>query len=69
MVLTGTFDEWQQGTTMIRDPTGCHGATIDLDPSQKWIFKFVVDGIWRCSLDFATETDALGNVNNVIYPD
>lgn len=67
--LTGTFDEWRQTIIMNRDPTGLFRATINLDPHKKWIFKFVVDGIWRCSLDFPTETDEHGNVNNVIYPD
>ena len=44
-------------------------ATIPLDPDETHEFKFVVDGVWRCSLDFATVTDPQGNVNNVIRPD
>lgn len=54
---------------MTKEPsTGYFSATVRLDPTQKWLFKFVVDGVWRCSLEFPTETDPLYNVNNVLYP-
>ncbi|KAJ3289029.1 hypothetical protein HK104_007790 [Borealophlyctis nickersoniae] len=43
-------------------------ATVTLDRSEKCQFKFVVDGVWRCSADFPTETDASGNVNNCLPP-
>lgn len=66
--LTGSFDNWTQGILMTKDQSGTFRATVLLDPHLKWYFKFVVDGIWRCSLDFASEADAQGNVNNVIYP-
>ena len=69
VILTGNFDDWSQSILMMRDhANGIFRATVDLDSKQTWIFKFVVDGVWRCSLDFCTiEQD--GNVNNVIYPE
>lgn len=69
VILTGTFDQWQGTVYMERDhDSGYFYSTLPLDPKKKWIFKFIVDGVWRCSLDFSTETDIQGNVNNVIYP-
>lgn len=66
--LTGSFDNWSQSILMTKDQSGVFRATVLLNPHLAWYFKFVVDGVWRCSLDFASETDAQGNVNNVIYP-
>lgn len=69
VILTGSFDEWSQSILMVRDhANGVFRATVNLDPTQTWHFKFVVDGVWRCSLDFCTETDATGNVNNILRP-
>lgn len=69
VILTGAFDEWSQSILMARDhANGVFRSTIRLDPTKKWIFKFVVDGTWRCSDDFAIETDKFGNANNVIHP-
>lgn len=69
VILTGTFDQWQGTIHMKRDhDSGYFYSTLFLDPKRKWIFKFIVDGVWRCSLDFLTEIDIQGNVNNVIYP-
>jgi hypothetical protein len=69
VILTGTFDEWSQSILMTKDHTGVFRSTVNLDASQTWHFKFVVDGVWRCSLDFCSETDVTGNVNNVLLPD
>lgn len=70
VILTGSFDEWSQSILMVRDHANeLFRATVNLDPSRTWYFKFVVDNVWRCSLDFCTETDGTGNVNNVLYPD
>lgn len=69
MILTGNFDEWSQSILMVRDQMGIFRATVNLDPMKTWHFKFVVDGIWRCSMDFATEVDEDGNVNNILQPE
>jgi hypothetical protein len=70
VIVTGDFDDWSQRTIMSRDSsTGHFKAMISLDPHRKWVFKFVVDGVWRCSLDYPSGMDhASGHVNNVIYP-
>lgn len=66
--LTGSFDGWNQSVLMTRDQNGSYRAIINLREGEKQLFKFVVDGVWRCSLDFPCETDGQGNVNNVLYP-
>ena len=43
-------------------------AVVHLDPTQKYFFKFVVDGVWRCSGEFPTASDPAGNVNNWRVP-
>lgn len=68
--LTGSFDQWRSSVAMVHDQADdVFRATVNLDPASTWYYKFVVDGVWRCSLDFATETDVHGNVNNVLYPE
>ncbi|KAF8980581.1 hypothetical protein BGZ52_003806, partial [Haplosporangium bisporale] len=42
-------------------------AIVDLDRTQNNQFKFVVDGVWRCSTEFDTEYDFGGNLNNVLH--
>lgn len=70
VILTGSFDNWNQSVQMTRDQSDSRifRATVILDPEALWRFKFVVDGVWRCSLDFDTETDSAGNVNNIWPP-
>jgi hypothetical protein len=43
-------------------------AIVNLDPFDKVFFKYVVDGVWRCSGEFPTEGDQNGNVNNWRVP-
>lgn len=68
VTLTGTFDGWNKSIKMRRDQFGIFRVTIPLDPTVPWIFKFVVDGVWRCSMDLPTVTDQAGNVNNILPP-
>ena len=70
VVVTGTFDNWQQTVKLARMPGSgnFYSATAPLDRSQKWLFKFVVDGMWRCSPHYPIEIDEQGNENNVYYP-
>lgn len=71
VLLAGSFTDWAPTIQMVpRD----HGneywrALVELDPTREWEFKFVVDGVWRCSLDLPTRTDSHGNTNNIIYPE
>jgi hypothetical protein len=69
VILTGSFDDWKQSIPLVKDKSqDVWRTTVLLDPKKRHCFKFVVDGVWRCSLDFGTTTDASGNVNNVIEP-
>lgn len=68
--ITGTFDGWSgKEHQMSMTPDGVYKECIPLDPNKQWQFKFVVDGVWRCSLDYPTIKDRTGNTNNVLYPE
>lgn len=68
ITLTGSFDNWTKSMPMQWDEKlEVFRASVYLNPYTTWTFKFVVDGVWRCSLDFPTATDEDGNVNNVFY--
>ncbi|KAI3643888.1 hypothetical protein MP228_010052 [Amoeboaphelidium protococcarum] len=66
VVLTGSFDNWKQSIQMVKTPKAQdeYSAVLKLNPYEKHSFKFVVDGIWRCSMECPTESDQNGNVNN-----
>lgn len=68
--IMGDFDNWSTGKKMVQTPDegpGVWKVQITVRKNQKKIlFKFVVDGVWRCSLDFPTQTDSDGNVNNFL---
>ncbi|KAF9968647.1 hypothetical protein BGZ70_000964 [Mortierella alpina] len=68
VVVTGTFDDWQQSIKLKRTRGEHFEATVDLDRSKTILFKFVVDGQWHCSDEFATEADHSGNQNNILPP-
>ena len=42
-------------------------AKIYLNRTKPHEFKFIVDGVWRCSSQFETHVDGVGNVNNSKY--
>lgn len=66
--LTGTFDDWKVSIPMRRDDNIDHEftAAVLLDRSQRYLFKFVVDGSWHCSGEWVAEPDWRGNWNNVL---
>lgn len=33
---------------------------------EKYFYKFIVDGVWRCHPDFPQAVDSNGNLNNFI---
>lgn len=71
VLLAGTFTTWHPSIQMVPcdHENEYWRALVELDPSREWEFKFVVDGVWRCSLDLPTRTDTQGNTNNIIYPE
>jgi hypothetical protein len=71
ILLAGSFTNWSPSIQMVPVDQNREywRALVELDPKTCWEFKFVVDGVWRCSLDLPTTTDSNGNTNNIIYPE
>ncbi|KAF9095872.1 hypothetical protein BGX29_008848 [Mortierella sp. GBA35] len=66
--VTGTFDNWAESIVLKKVPGNQDQSEIivDLDRSQKTLFKFIVDGEWKCTDEYSTEYDSIGNLNNVL---
>ncbi|KAF9150361.1 hypothetical protein BG015_007828 [Linnemannia schmuckeri] len=66
--VTGTFDNWEESIVLekIRGNLDQSEIVVDLDRTQKTLFKFIVDGQWKCTDEFLTEYDSNGNLNNVL---
>ncbi|KAI8826498.1 hypothetical protein BJ741DRAFT_520140, partial [Chytriomyces cf. hyalinus JEL632] len=70
--LMGSFDNWTKSLNMAKKfnyETGATDFTVrvamdDMNPGDKVLFKFKVDGEWRTSSDFPVEVDASGFENN-----
>ncbi|KAH3686131.1 hypothetical protein WICPIJ_002895 [Wickerhamomyces pijperi] len=69
VLVTGTFDNWSQSIKITKSKGGTFSGSLEVDPSKKLVFKFVVDGKWLTSDRFRTERDSAGIENNVMYPD
>jgi hypothetical protein len=68
--IYGNWDDWKSGIPLKPRMSGVgHSVKIKLDPGKIWVFKYVVDGEWRCALELPLSKDDHGNVNNVLYPD
>jgi hypothetical protein len=66
VVLTGTFNEWNQSQLVFGREGDAWVCRIDLDPGV-YQYKFVVDGDWLLDPSNPdTAEDEAGNVNNVI---
>ena len=63
---------WQQGVAMRRSTGAASGewaATITVPYGRPSLMKFVINGTeWRVDASKPTQTDASGNVNNVLAP-
>lgn len=67
VIVTGSFDNWSSSIHLAKDQANdMWRKTVLLDLTKPHQFKFVVDGVWRCSMDWETITDAQGNVNNIV---
>ena len=70
VILTGNFDNWMGSVKMEKNKdTDMFEAYIRVDPREKLVFKYIIDGVWRCSMDYPTEYDDMYNVNNIIRPE
>ena len=65
VTLTGNFASWNQFFNMSKNKDGNFTCTIPLN-KEKIQFKFVVDNVWKCSLDYETMDDGHYNTNNII---
>ena len=64
--LIGTFSNWKQQYDMKKDEKD-HIFKISLPLSnEKYQYKFIVDGVWKCSQKQETIDDGKGNINNVL---
>ncbi|KAF8972882.1 hypothetical protein BGZ46_009980 [Entomortierella lignicola] len=68
VMVTGTFDNWEKSIILSRsaDNQDNFEVSINVPRSQIVLFKFIVDGVWMCSDNYATEYDEQGNLNNVL---
>ncbi|KAK9476067.1 hypothetical protein V1514DRAFT_322493 [Lipomyces japonicus] len=63
--VTGTFDDWSKSAPLVKNVDGSWSVSIPL-PSEKILYKFVVDDKWIIDDDGNKETDESGNTNNVL---
>ncbi|SMN21329.1 similar to Saccharomyces cerevisiae YHR146W CRP1 Protein that binds to cruciform DNA structures [Maudiozyma saulgeensis] len=69
VVLTGIFDEWKGTMPLVRQADGSFALTFPIqktDDSDKFVFKFIVDGNWTVSDSYKKEADAGGIENNYV---
>ena len=65
VLIAGTFTNWKEKLKMTKNNNGNFEIELFL-PQGKYQFKFVVDGIWKCSKNILQERDARGIKNNII---
>lgn len=66
MILTGSFNNWNQSQFVFGREGDEWICRIDLDPGN-YTYKFVVDGNWLLDPTNAnTVEDAAGNVNSLM---
>jgi len=68
VMLAGEFNNWGQAPRipMDKDADGLFRMAWKLAKGRTYMYKFIVDGWWRCRADQPTE-DHMGNQNNVIH--
>ena len=65
VLIAGSFTNWKEKLKMTKNNDGNFEIELFL-PKGKYQFKFVVDGIWKCSNNILQEKDARGIKNNII---
>ncbi|CAH7684598.1 expressed protein [Phakopsora pachyrhizi] len=64
--LKGSFDNWKNPLELKKEKSGKFGAQVELEFGSRILYKYVVDGDWRHNPNEPTESDADGNINNVL---
>ena len=67
VTITGSFlTNWTVYIDMVKNPeTGFFEFNVNLT-REVHQFKFIVDNVWKCSMNYLSTNDGNGNVNNVI---
>lgn len=63
--ITGSFCEWNKRLKMYKNKNNIFEIELFLSKG-KYEFKFIVDGIWKCSSNYKQIKDNGGNNNNFI---
>ena len=64
--LIGSFSGWKQQFNMVKDEKDqIYKVSLPLK-NELYEYKFIVDGVWKCSKKQNTKDDGKGNINNVI---
>ncbi|KAH7888055.1 hypothetical protein F5I97DRAFT_943890 [Phlebopus sp. FC_14] len=66
VIVTGTFDQWSSSIHLAKGDAGFSGI-VKIPWDEKIVYKYIVDGYWRCRDDRPSENDGNGNVNNVMH--
>lgn len=64
--VTGSFCEWKQIYNLTKDPNDQIFRYSILLDNNKYEYKYIVDGVWKCSNNEPTIKDNCGNTNNII---
>jgi Glycogen recognition site of AMP-activated protein kinase len=67
--VTGTFDNWASREKLFQTGNVFEKRVTLPSASKKIYYKFVVDGSWVVDPTAPQESDASGNMNNVLTPD
>lgn len=63
--ITGSFCNWEKRFKMYKNQNNIFEQEFIL-PKGKYEFKFIVDGVWKCSSYYELKKDNSGNYNNFI---
>lgn len=64
--VTGTFGNWTEHHKMKKDPKDSIFKCRIVLSKQKYLYKFIVDNIWKYSNNLPNEKDDKGNTNNFV---
>ena len=66
IIITGSFCGWNRKFPMKKNENNDIYELLLYLPQGEYQFKFIVDGIWKCSNFYKTVSDQNGNTNNYL---
>ena len=66
IIITGSFCGWNRQFSMVKNKNNNYYELLLYLPQGEYQFKFIVDGIWKCSNFYETVSDQNGNTNNYL---